>query len=374
METPALAALVESVRAFVRDEVPAHQAELFATERLPEPLRAGMAGLRLFGMDLPERWGGLGLNTVEACQVIEALCHGPQALARWAGPGGGWAAGADADPARRALVETYAPRLLSGESRIAFTLTEPGAGSDAAAISTRAERRGDVYVLNGHKHLISFAGATDLYLVFAKTDPAAGAHGVTAFLVEADCPGLTVPRLQPKLGLDGMPVGEVLFQDCEVPATHCISEEGRGFVVAMQGLDAGRLKLIAAVAVGAAQAVLDYCVEHVRSGAAEGDADWARTVLADMATQITAGRYLVRACAERMDRGEVVTTESAMCKVFCAEMNDRVADLGLQLVGTPALDPAHPINRFYRDARLGRLWDGTSEIQRFIIGRALLRG
>ena len=367
-------ALVEAVRGFVRTDVPQHQEELFRTERLPDALRTRMAELGLFGMDIPESWGGLGLNAVDTCAVVEELCHGPQALVRWAGPSNGWVLQADLDPQLQALATKYVPGALSGHIRTAFTLSEPGAGTDAVAISTRAERRGDEYILNGRKHLISFAGAASAYFTFAKTDPEAGAHGVTAFFVDADTPGLSTPPTDPKLGLDGMPVGQVVFEDCVVPASQRVGPEGAGFMVAMQGLDAGRLKLIAAVAVGAAQEVLDVSLAAVREGTCGCDADWAHMAIADMATQITAARELVHVCAAKLDAGERITTESAMCKLFCAEMNDRVAALGVQIAGEPALEPAHPINRLYRDARLGRLWDGTSEIQRYIIARDLLRG
>ncbi len=373
MDREPFVALRGAVRHFVSHVVPQHEAELYATDRLPEPLRAHMAGLGLFGMEIPERWGGLGLSAVESCAVIEDLCHGPQALVRWAGPNAGWVGRATEDPGLLALVERYVARMLTGHTRIAFTLTEPGAGSDAAAIRTSAQQDGDEYVLNGRKHLISFAGAADLYQVFAKTDPAAGVHGVTAFLVAADRPGLRVEGPHPKLGLDGMPVGDVVFEDCRVPASHRLGPEGQGFILAMQGLDGGRLKLIAAVAVGAAQTVLEACTTAVGTGMV-ADGEWAHAALADMGTEIAAARALVRQCAAALDAGQRITLESSACKLFCSEMNDRVADLGVQLMGAAALDPAHPVNRCYREARLGRLWDGTSEIQRLIVARALLRG
>lgn len=373
MQAEEFAALRAGVRALVREVVPRYEDALVATERLPDGLREHMAALGLFGMDMPREWGGLGLNAVETCALVEALCHGPQALVRWAGPSAGWLGRAAEDLGLRPLAERYVPQILTGHTRIAFTLTEPEAGSDAVAITTRAERRGDVYLLNGRKHLISFAGATDLYQVFAKTDPAAGAHGVTAFLVPADTPGLRAGPADPKLGLDGMPVGSVVFEDCAVPLSHRLGAEGQGFMLAMLGLDSGRLKLIAAVAVGAAQAVLDCCVAAIRAGEV-ADPEWAHTAVADMATEIAAARSLVHQCAARLDAGERITLESAVCKLHCAEMNDRVADLGVQVIGPAALDPRHAVNRFYRDARLGRIWDGTSEIQRFIIARTLVRG
>ena len=183
MQAEAFATLTAAVRRFVYEDVPPHEAEFFATERLPEPLRARMARLGLFGMDVPAALGGLGLTTVQTCALVETLCHGPQALVRWAGPHHAWVRDAEDDPERQALIEKYLDRILQGRLRMAFTLTEPDAGTDAAAIRTRAERRGDVYVLNGRKHLISFAGAAEVYLTFVKTDPDAGAYGVTALLV-----------------------------------------------------------------------------------------------------------------------------------------------------------------------------------------------
>ena len=251
MNDAAFAELHEQVRTFVAKEVPLHEEVLYATERMPDGLRERMAELGLFGMNIPEAWGGLGLNTVQTCRIVEAICHGPQALARWAGPGAAWLAGATTDPRMRAIAEEYVPAILRGTARVSFTLTEPGAGSDAAAIAMRAERRGETYVLNGHKHLICLVGATELYLIFVKTDSTAGARGVTAFLVPADTPGLDDSHLQPKLGLDGMPVGELFLNDCEVPESLRIGDEGEGFRIAMQGLDAGRLQLIAAPAIGA---------------------------------------------------------------------------------------------------------------------------
>jgi acyl-CoA dehydrogenase len=361
------------IRHFVDTEVEPFANEIEETDAIPDALAQKICEMGLPGMGVPKEYGGMGLNMTEICVVTEELSRANQSIIRFTG---GSIAGL-ANFGSEYLRETYFPRIARGESRADFCLSEPEAGSDAANIKTRAERRGDYYYLNGTKHMISNGSVNDLHVVFAVTDPEKGASGgVTAFVVEKGFPGFSVDAIMPKMGLRGMPTARLLFEDCQVPVENVIGEEGLGFVVAMGGLDAGRLQMIGAVAVGASQKLLELSIEEARRrtqfGRPIGQFQAIQWMLADMATEIYAARLMVYDAAGKLDRGERITTESSMVKVFSAEMACRVADKALQIHGAKGLLKGSPTERFYRDARLGRIWDGTSEIQRYIIARTLL--
>jgi len=361
-------------RDFVETEIEPFSAEIEETDAIPQALAQKIAASGLHGMAVPKEYGGMGLNVLEACVVMEELSRVNQAVVRFIG---GSITGL-AQFGSEHLKNKYFPRIARGEARADFALSEPEAGSDAAAIKTRAERRGDLYYLNGVKHMISNGSVNNLHLVFAVTDPQKGARGgISAFVVERTFPGFSVAAVQPKMGLRGMPIARLHFDECQVPQENLVGEEGQGFLVAMGGLDAGRLQFIGAVAVGASQKLLELSIERARSrqqfGKPIGEFQAIQWMLADMATEVHAARLMVHDAARRLDRGETITLQSSMVKVFASETAWRVADKALQIHGAEGLLKGSPIERFYRDARLGRIWDGTCEIQRHIISRTLLR-
>jgi len=368
-----LEALRAKIRHFVDTEIIPLSNEIEETDSIPDSLAGKMTDMGLFGMGVPKEYGGMGLNTLEMCVVTEEVARANQSVVRFMG---GSISGLSQFGTDRVKAK-YFTRIARGESRADFALSEPEAGSDAASMKTRAELRGDYYYLNGTKHMISNGSVNDLHLVFAVTDPEKGARGgISAFVVEKDFPGFSVDAIQPKMGLRGMPTARLRFEDCRVPRENLIGEEGQGFIVAMAGLDAGRLQFIGAVAVGASQKLLELSVEHARTreqfGQPIGRFQAIQWMLADMATEIYAARLMVYDAARKLDRGEVITQESSMIKLFTSEMACRVADRAVQIHGAAGLLKGSPVERFYRDARLGRIWDGTSEIQRYIIARTLL--
>lgn len=361
------------IRHFVDTEVVPLSNEIEETDAIPDSLADKIAEMGLFGMGVPKEYGGMGLNMLEICVVTEEVARANQSVVRFIG---GSIAGLAQFGTDR-LKDKYFPRIARGESRADFALSEPEAGSDAASIRTTAEPRGDYYYLNGTKHMISNGSVNDLHVVFAVTDPEKGARGgISSFVVEKGFPGFSVDAVQPKMGLRGMPTARLRFENCRVPRENLIGEEGYGFVVAMAGLDAGRLQFIGAVALGASQKLLELSVEYARKrkqfGQPIGRFQAIQWMLADMATEIHAARLMVYDAARKLDRGERITLESSMIKLFTSEMACRVADRALQIHGASGLLKGSPVERFYRDARLGRIWDGTSEIQRYIIARTLL--
>jgi acyl-CoA dehydrogenase len=361
------------IRRFVEAEVEPFSNEIEETDRIPDALAKKIAEMGLNGMGVPTEYGGMGLSLLEICVATEELARVNQSVIRFIG---GSVSGLSQFGSGH-LKDKYFPRIARGESRADFCLSEPEAGSDAANIKTRALLHGDHYLVNGTKHMISNGSVNDLHLVFAVTDPEKGARGgISAFVVERDFPGFSVDAVQPKMGLRGMPTARLRFEDCRVPRENLVGEEGMGFIVAMGGLDAGRLQFIGAVAVGASQKLLELSIEHARTrmqfGRPIGHFQAIQWMLADMATEIHAARLMVHDAARALDRGERITLESSMVKVFTAEMACRVADKAVQIHGASGLLKGSPTERFYRDARLGRIWDGTSEIQRYIIARMLL--
>jgi acyl-CoA dehydrogenase len=361
-------------RSFVEAEIEPLSNVIEETDAIPASLEEKIREEGLFGMAVPKQYGGMGLNVLETCIVMEELSRANQSVVRFIGGSIGGLSQFGTD----ALKDKYFPLIARGEARADFALSEPEAGSDAANIKTSAELRGDYYYLNGTKHMISNGSVNQLHLVFAVTDPEKGASGgISAFIVDRDFPGFNVDAVMPKMGLRGMPTARLFFDDCRVPKENIVGEEGMGFMVAMGGLDAGRLQFIGAVAVGASQKLLELSIDYARKrtqfGQPIGKFQAIQWMLADMATEIYASRLMVYDAARKLDRGERITLESSMIKVFTSEVACRVADKALQIHGANGLLKGSPTERFYRDARLGRIWDGTSEIQRYIIARLLLQ-
>ncbi|MGO8875627.1 MAG: acyl-CoA dehydrogenase family protein [Acidimicrobiales bacterium] len=272
----------------------------------------------------------------------------------------------------------YLPRVASGEAQASYCLSEPDAGSDVASMTTRAVRDGDDYVISGTKYWITNAGISDLYTVFAKTDPAAGHRGISCFLVEKDW-GVKVPKLEHKLGLRASPTGEVVFDDVRVPAENLVGEEGRGFYIAMHTLDRSR-PTIGAQAVGIAQGALDFAVGYLKRrqqfGRPLAEFQGLQFMVADMAMRVEAARGLVyRACAT-IDAGDPngeLSSLGAMAKCFASDVAMQVATDAVQLLGGYGYTRAFPAERFMRDAKITQIYEGTNQIQRIVIARSLLR-
>jgi acyl-CoA dehydrogenase len=368
-------AMRDTIRRFVEEELDPIADQVEEEGRIPERIVARMRELGLFGMVIPEQYGGLGLSMLSLCAVMEELSRANLCfrimITTNNGIGSLGVLLAGTEEQRKA----YLPLLASGERIGCFCLTEPEAGSDAAAVRTTAVRDGDSYLLNGKKIWITNADIADYFTVMATVDRSLGSKGLTAFWVERDAPGLRVGRIEPKMGLHGTQVAEVFFDDCRVPASAVLGREGEGFKLAMRVLDHGRLS-IAASSVGAAERLLEAMVEHATTreqfGRRIADNQAIQWMIADSATEIAAARLLVREAALGKDRGERVTAQCSMAKLYATEMASRVADRAVQIFGGMGYIRGNIAERYFRDLRVYRLYEGTSEIQRLVIARSLL--
>jgi butyryl-CoA dehydrogenase len=366
----------DAVREFADTEVAPIAAELDRDHRFPHELLPKMAELNLMGMPYPEKVGGAGADYVSyiiaieeisrACASTGIILSAHTSLATWPV----YKFGSEAQKDR------YLPDMASGRRLGAFALTEPGAGTDAAAGTTTATLHTDGYALNGSKIFITNAPYAEVYIVFAKTDPQRGARGMSAFIVEKDTPGLSVGEAEHKLGIRGSSTPPLYFADCRIPKDALLGEEGEGFKIAMQTLDGGRIG-VAAQALGIAQAALDaavaYAKERIQFGKPLAALQAIQWMIADMATQVDAARLLVYRAARCIDHGRPYSTEGAMAKLFASETATRVADRAIQIHGGYGYTESYPVERNYRDAKITELYEGTSEVQRMVISRSYLR-
>jgi acyl-CoA dehydrogenase len=373
-----LSLLVDNVRRFVVARLMPNERQVADSDEVPPQIVAEMRALGLFGLSLPEAYGGLGLTMEEEVLVAFELARTSPAFRSLVGTNNGIGSQGIVLDGTEEQKCRWLPRLASGELIGAFALTEPGSGSDAASLTTTAVRDGDCYVLNGTKRFITNAPEAGLFTVMARTDPSiAGAGGISAFAVERGTPGLSIGRPDAKMGQRGAHTADVIFDDCRVPAANLIGgREGVGFKTAMRVLDKGRLH-IAAVCVGAAERMLDdalrYAVERKQFGKPIADFQLVQAMLADSRTEIYAARCMVLDAARRRDDGEDVSTEASCCKLFASEMCGRVADRAVQVHGGAGYIADYGIERFYRDVRLFRIYEGTSQIQQLVIARAMIR-
>ena len=370
--------LRDSVRRFVRERLVPHEAEVGESNEIPETLLKEMRELGLYGLTIPPEYGGLGLNSVEEVQIAFEL--------GWTSPAFRSAFGTNVGIGSQGIVldgtdaqrDAYLPRLASGEITSSFALTEPDSGSDAGALRTSARRDGDDYIINGTKRFITNSPRAGLFTLMARTNPdEKGARGVSAFLVEAPRPGLSIGAPDKKMGQHGSLTADVICDECRVPSSALLGGvEGQGFKTAMKVLDRGRLH-IAAVATGIAERLVDqatgYAMERQQFGKAIAEFQLVQAMLADSRTESYAARTMIEDAARRRDQGEDVTEEIACCKLFATEMVGRVADRAVQIHGGAGYIADHGIERFYRDVRLFRLYEGTSEIQRLIIARSMVK-
>jgi len=366
----------EAVREFAEAEVAPIAAELDRDHRFPHELLPKMAELSLMGMPYPEKVGGAGADELSYIIAIEELsraCASTAVILSAHTSLATWPVYKFGTPAQH---ELYLHDMASGRRLGAFALTEPAAGTDAAAGTCTAIRSGDEYVLNGSKIFITNAPFAEIYIVFAKTDPEQGTRGISAFIVEKDTPGFTVGEAEHKLGIRGSSTPPLYFNDCHIPADALLGAEGSGFKVAMQTLDGGRIG-IAAQALGIAQAALDasvaYAKERVQFGKPIATLQAIQWMIADMATEIDAARLLVYRAASCMDNDRPYSTEGAMAKLFASETATRVAGKAIQIHGGYGYTESYPVERNWRDAKITEIYEGTSEVQRMVIARSALR-
>jgi acyl-CoA dehydrogenase len=367
----------DAVRELVREQVIPLEEQIEDEDRIPDQLRAQAAEMGLFGYALPEEHGGLGVTMTEDVQLAFEFGYTTPAFRSLFGTNNGIAGQVIAKFGSEEQKKRYLPRMSAGELIGSFALTEAEAGSDPAGLRTTARRDGDEWVINGGKRYITNAPLADLFVVFARTNPEEkGGRGISTFVVESATPGVSVGPKDKKMGQSGAWTAEVFFDDVRVPADALIGEEGRGYSKALTVLSRGRLH-IAAICVGMAQRVLDESVAYAatakQGGAPIGRFQLVQGLLADMHAELLAGRALVREVAERYDTGEDTSIGPSSAKLFCSEMVGRAVDRAVQVHGGLGYLRTTPVERFYRDARLFRLYEGTSEVQRVIIGSGLLR-
>ncbi len=370
--------LLETVGRFVEERLRPAEAEADAQDRVPDSIVEEMKQLGLFGLTIPEAYGGLGLDASEEVRVAMLLGRSSPAFRSVFGTNIGIGSQGLVVDGTEAQKRRYLPGMASGEIIGSFCLTEPDAGSDAASLRTTALRDGNGYVLNGTKRYITNAPRADVFTVMARSDPkTAGARGVSAYIVEAETPGIRLGKPEKKMGQKGAHVCDVIFEDCRIPGDALIGEvEGQGFKTAMKVLDRGRLH-ISAVCVGVAKRLIEesliYAMERQQFGQAIADFQLVQAMLADSETEAAAAEALVLDAARRRDAGEGITKRAAMCKYYASEMVGRVADRAVQIHGGAGYIADYPVERFYRDVRLFRIYEGTSQIQQLIIAREMLR-
>lgn len=375
-EQETLDLLLETVRRFVRDRLVPAEAKVAETDSVPDEIVDEMRRLGLFGLSIPEEYGGLGLTMEEEVLVAAELGRTSPAFRSVLGTNVGIGSQGILIDGTEEQRRYWLPRLASGEVVGSFALTEPGAGSDAASLTTVAVRDGDHYVINGTKRFITNAPRARIFTLMARTG-GPGAGGITAFIVEKPSPGLSLGKIDKKMGQSGSHTCDVILEDCRVPAANIIGGvEGRGFKTAMKVLDRGRLH-ISAVCVGVAERLIRdavaYAAERIQFGKPIAEFQLIQAMLADSRAEAYAARCMVVDAARRKDLGEVVSTEASCCKLFASEMVGRVADRAVQIHGGAGYMAEYGVERFYRDVRLFRLYEGTSQIQQLVIARNMMK-
>lgn len=378
MEPDEFASILEAVRAFIRKEVVTAEDEIEETDRIPDRLRQQAAAMGLFGYAIPEEYGGLGFTMSEEVRLAMELGWTTPSFRSVFGTNNGIAGQVLVNCGTDRQKQQYLPRLASGELVASFALTEPEAGSDPSGLRTRAVREGDEYVINGQKRFITNANWADLLMVFARTgDLSEGAKNISVFVVPTDAPGVTVGPRDHKMGQRGTSTSEIFLDGVRVPAENLVGEvEGEGFSAAMRSLAKGRLH-IAALTVGLADRLIEESLRHATTNGQGGQKlagfQLIQAMLAESRTEAYAGRAMVLEAARSWDDGSDRRMAPSLCKLFCTEAVDRIADRAVQIHGGLGYMREVPVERFYRDARLFRLYEGTSEIQKLIIAKQMVK-
>jgi acyl-CoA dehydrogenase len=377
-DTETLQILLDSLRQFVSEVLIPRENVVADTDAIPQDVVEQMREMGLFGLTLPEEFGGLGVTMEEEVNIAFELGRTSPAFRSYIGTNNGIGSIGILLDGTDEQKHHYLPKLASGELLSSFCLTEPDAGSDAASLKTTAVREGDIYILNGTKRFITNAPHAGIYTVMARTNPEIkGAAGISAFIVERGTPGVSLGKPDHKMGHKGAHTCDVIFENARVPASQLIGGvEGVGFKTAMKVLDKGRLH-IAALSIGAAERMLDdalrYAMERKQFGKPIAEFQLIQAMLADSKAEIYASRCMVLDAARKRDDGRNVSTEASCAKMFSTEMCGRVADRCVQIHGGAGYVSEYAIERFYRDVRLFRIYEGTTQIQQIVIARNMIR-
>jgi acyl-CoA dehydrogenase len=368
----------DAVRRFTERELPPWSEEIDRTGEIPAGLIELMQKNGYCGMRLPAEYGGGGLSLFQYCIALEEFSRLHRAFTIAANYSSGMTPMAITRHGTPAQKEKFLRGFAAGKLKSAFALTEPEAGSDAASMKTRAEKRGDHWILNGRKHYISGGHVADVIMVMAVTDPEKRARGgITSFLLERGTPGFEVTRVDTTIATDAIKLAELTFEDCKLPADAVLGDVGNGFKVAMGSLNDGRMS-VSCSCVGAAESLVERSIEQAKVrktfGKLLAERQAIQWMLADSAMEIAAARALCYDVLRRLERGDKVASAGSMCKLFCSEMVGRVADRAVQIHGGTGVIRGFPVERFYRDVRHYRVGEGASEIQRIVIARDLFRG
>ncbi|HLZ83080.1 MAG TPA: acyl-CoA dehydrogenase family protein [Caulobacteraceae bacterium] len=369
--------LIDTVRRFVAERLRPIEAEVAESDRVPDDILAEMRALGLFGLTIPEEYGGLDLSMEDECLVGIELGRTSPAFRSAFGTNVGIGSQGLVMFGTDAQKRKWLPGIASGEIVTSFALTEPEAGSDSASVQTRATRDGETYVLNGSKRYITNANRAGLFTVMARTNPdIKGGGGVSAFLVPRDLPGLSIGKPEKKMGQQGAHICDVIFDNVRVPVENRLGAEGEGFKVAMQVLDRGRLH-ISSVCIGVAERLIAdsvaYAAERKQFGQPIASFQLIQGMIADSKTEAMAARALTLESARKRDAGQTVTLEAAAAKYYASEMVGRVADRAVQIFGGAGYVADYGIERLYRDVRIFRIYEGTSQIQQVVIARETMK-
>ena len=358
------------VREFTENEVKPIAAETDRTAQYPAETIDQLFRYGVMGMCVPKEYGGAGADVLSAALAVEELSKYCASTGDIVATHNGLCCDPILANGTEEQKKKYLPMLTTGRHVGAFALTEPNAGSDASKGQTVARLEGDHYVLNGSKIFITNGYVADIFVVFAMTDKSKGNHGISAFIVEKDFPGFSVGKHEVKMGLHGSPTAEIVFQDCIVPKENLLGQEGKGFKIAMQTLDGGRIGIAAqalGIAEGAMQEAIDYTKARVQFGKPISKFQNTQFVLADMAMGCEAGRFLIYDAAEKKQNGVRYTKEAAMAKLFCSEHANKTVTKALQALGGYGYTNDYPLERMMRDAKITEIYEGTSEVQRIVI-------
>ena len=368
--------LRQNVRKFVREEVEAVAMEIEEKNEIPQKIVEQSKEMGLFSLGIPQEYGGLGLDMVGKCAIYEELGKTHNGYTTLIGAHTGIGSVGIVELGTDAQKEKYLPKMASGEWIGSFALTEPSAGSNAANMKTTAEKKGDKYIINGSKHYITNAVDGHVFTVMAVTDPSKGAKGITSFIVEKDFPGFILGNVEDKMGLRGSHSAELFFEDMEVPAENVLGEEGRGYVNALKILANGRAGL-AARNLGSSKRLLEHCLDYASEREQFGqpiiEMQAIQHMLAEISKEIAALEALTYKVAWMTDQGQRVVKDAAIAKLYGSEVYNKVADLAVQIHGGIGYMRDYPIERYYRDARITKIYEGTSEIQKNIIANELKR-
>jgi butyryl-CoA dehydrogenase len=364
----------DAVRAYVQDHIAPKAAAWDKTSHFPAAELKGLAQLGCYGVCVPEQYGGAALDYVSLALILEEIAAGDGATSTVVSVNNCPVCSILMSFASEAQKQTYLAPLARGDMLGAFCLTEPHVGSDASALRTTAVKEGDHYVLNGVKQFITSGKHADVAIVFAVTDKAAGKKGISAFIVETKTPGYIVARLEEKMGQHASDTAQIVFENCRLPAANLLGEEGGGYKMALSGLEGGRIG-IASQCVGMARAAFEAALRYAKDRAAFGQPIFNHQAvqfrLSDMATQLEAARQLIWHAAALKDAGKPCLKEAAMAKLFASEAAERICSDAIQVHGGYGYVSDFPVERIYRDVRVAQIYEGTSDIQKILIGRAL---